>query len=136
MSLSDIADWASIVALLISGFNTLLIFSVKRRIVLNVTLEPMLARLTENSARMNGYLLGVISADVVNETIGLCEAEVRAIRRRFGGYRARFCRRLRRSMSHYRRRPDVDTARDVYNDLQQVIQEIANRAEEMRITGP
>lgn len=137
MSLGEVADWASIAALVISAVNAVLIVSVKRRIVLNITLEPLLLRLKDNSQQINESLLGDAEAVAgLNEVVGLCEAEVKAIQRRFGFYRARFCRRLLRSIAYYRRRNDADAARAVYDDLQQVIQELANRIEELRITGP
>ncbi|MFZ2003579.1 MAG: hypothetical protein WB697_09915 [Stellaceae bacterium] len=136
ISLSEVADWASIAALLVSAINALLIFSVKRRIVLNVTLEPLLFRLKDCSQRMNASLLEYPEAATgLNEIVGLCDAEARAIRRRFGFYRARFCARLLRSITHYRRHNGLDEAQAIYDDLQQVIQELVNRIEELRITG-
>jgi hypothetical protein len=137
ISLSEVVDWASIAALVISGVNALLIFSLKRRIILNVTLGPLLGRLKDNSQRLNGCLLGDADAATgMTEIVGLCEAEAKAIQRRFGFYRARFCRRFLRSIAYYRLHGDMDAARAVYDDLQQVIQELANRIEELRITGP
>ena len=136
ITLTEVADWVSIIALLISIFNTLLIFSVKRRIMLNVTLEPLLQRLRDNSQIINDYLLSQTEITIgLNEVVWRCEAEAKAIQRRFGFYRARFCRRLLQSIAHYRRHGGVSAARVVYDNLQQVIQDLANRIEELRIMG-
>lgn len=39
-------------------------------------------------------------------------------------------------MGAYRKQKSIVSARAIYDALQQVIQEIANRLEEIRITGP
>jgi hypothetical protein len=137
ITVGEVADWASIVALIISCVNALLIFSVKRRIVLNVTLGPLFLRLRENSESMNRCLseFGIFS-DTFNEQLGRCEANVNAVRRRLGHRRSAFCKGAQRSILEYRRRKSVDAARDVYNDLQRVLQEVENRVEEQGIVGP
>jgi hypothetical protein len=137
ISLSEVADWASIAALVISGLNTLLIFSLKRRIILNVTLEPLLLRLQENSRVMNQCLfLFDAFSDTFDEYFGPCEANINAVRRRLGYRRSAFCKDTQRSMLRYRRSRSLETARTVYNDLQRVLREVANRVEEQRIIGP
>jgi hypothetical protein len=119
MSTSDVANWASIASLVISIFNVALIVSLKRRIVANVTLEPLLERLREGSTQMNGYLLLFeAAADDFDATAAICEADVRAVQKRLGVRQGWFCR-----------------ARRVYNHLQKVIREVANRLEERRIAA-
>ena len=136
MSLNEVADWASVAALLISAFNALQITSVRRRIILNVTLPTLLTRLRENSSRMNLYLISYLaSGESFYEVIGPCEANVRALKRRIGFRQARICAGMLLSFKRYRRDKSVGNARDVYNELQQLIQEVANRLEEQRITG-
>ena len=136
VDLNAAAAWASIVSLLISAYNAIQITSVRRNILLNVTLPLLLERLRENSKVINGHLLIFDgSADGFEEVIGLCEANVRAVRRRLGYFRGWFCRRMLKAIVRHRRRRSVDSARSVYNALQQLIQEVANRAEERRITG-
>jgi hypothetical protein len=137
VSLSVLADWASIFALLISAFNAFQITTVKRRMMLNVTLNPLLNRLMENSRDMNRCLLNYQAtiADI-DKVIGICEADARALKRRFGLRHGRFCKNLLDMLIAYRRDRSEDSARAVYNSLQAVIREVAHRAEEMRVTGP
>jgi hypothetical protein len=136
MTLGEVADWASIAALAISVLNATLIFSLKRRIVVNLTLEPLLERLREGSTQMNGYLLLFdASADAFDETAAIWEANVRAVQRRPGIRHGWFCRDLLKSLRVYRNRRSYDAARRVYNHLQKVIREVANRLEERRITA-
>ncbi|HVH78184.1 MAG TPA: hypothetical protein VM782_02240 [Stellaceae bacterium] len=136
ISISQVADWASIVALLVSAFNALQITIVKRRIILNVTLPDLLARLAENSRSMNLYLIAFSATnDSFDEVTGLCEANVRALKRRLGFGQGRICAGMLLSIRRYRRNRSASSARDLYNDLQQLIQEIANRLEEQRILG-
>ncbi len=136
MSVGEVADWASIAALVVSGINTLLIFALRRRILLNVTLEPLLDRLRENSNRMNGCLLLFdASIDTFDEVIAICEANVRALRRRLGLRRSWFCRDLIKAFGAYGDNRSYDAARRVFNHLQRVVQEVANRVEERRITA-
>jgi hypothetical protein len=136
VSLGVLADWASVLALLITLYNAYQITSVKSQIILNLTLQSLLERLEENSRQMNGYLMQyAASADSFDEVTGLCHANIRAVKRRLGLRRGWFCRGLLKTIVRYRRWQNIDTARTVYNALQQVIQEVANRIEERRITG-
>jgi hypothetical protein len=41
-----------------------------------------------------------------------------------------------RSIAHYRKHGSADAAGVVYDELQQVIRDLANRIEELRVTGP
>lgn len=103
--------------------------------MLNLTLPPLLQRLQQDSGDLNGYLLLYeASIDSFDEVIGICEANVNAMRRRLGRHRSSFCRGLLKLIVRYRSERSSDTARAVYNALQQVIQELANRVEERRIT--
>lgn len=54
--IAGFADWASIVSLGLTLLNTYLIIRIPQRIVLNLTLEPVLSRLMQNSLDMNQYL--------------------------------------------------------------------------------
>jgi hypothetical protein len=136
MSTSDVANWASIASLVISIFNVALIVSLKRRIVANVTLEPLLERLREGSTQMNGYLLLFeAAADDFDATAAICEADVRAVQKRLGVRQGWFCRDLLKSLRVYRNHRSYDAARRVYNHLQKVIREVANRLEERRIAA-
>jgi len=134
----SLPDWSSVLALLITIYNAYQITRVRRQILLNLTLSSLLERLRRNSERMNECLLLILkdaSIDTFDEVIAICEANVRAVRRRLGRTRARFCSPLLSAISVYRRAQNVDSARSVYNSLQGVIQEIANREEERRIRG-
>ena len=134
MSVGAIADWASILSLIIVIFNAYQITGIRRRIVLNLTLEPLLERFRDISRRMEGYLpMYAASAESFEELIGPYEANVRAVQRRFGAYRNRFCRPLLSSIRKYRRQRGPGSAQRVYADLQGVIQEISNQVEERRI---
>lgn len=131
------ADLASLASLVISVLNAYWILSIRRRILSNVALDGPLGRLRENSRYMNGSLLRYdASADSFDEVVGLCEADTRAIKRRLSFPRSRIGNRLLRSIAHYKARKSQDTAQGVYNDLQQLIQELANHIEEIRIMGP
>jgi hypothetical protein len=55
-TLAYVSGWASILSLAITLLNTCLILRIKAGIVVNLTLEPMLVRLTENSAENNEHL--------------------------------------------------------------------------------
>jgi hypothetical protein len=135
-TLNILADAASIISLLLVIYNAFQITAVKRRIVLNVTLDPLLNRLQEGSREMNYCLLNyqatVADLDVV---MSMCEADVRALIRRFGVRRGGFCKSFLTILFAYRRRKSEDGARAVYAALQRVIREASNRAEELRITG-
>jgi hypothetical protein len=131
------ADLASLVSLGISILNAFWIFSIRRRILSNLALNGLLDRFRKNSRRMNGYLLRYdASVDGFSEVIGLCEADTRAVKRRLSFPRSRIGNRLLRSIANYRGRKSVDTAQGVYGDLQQLIQELTNHIEEIRIMGP
>lgn len=137
MNLGIVADWASILALLVTAFNAFQIRNIKRRMVINLTLEALLERLQNNSREMNRFLSVYETAKSdFDGVIGVCEANVRAVRRRLGARRSRFCKQLLNRISAYGRQQRKATARAVYDTLQQVIQEIANRVEEIRIAGP
>jgi hypothetical protein len=57
-------------------------------IVVNLTLEPSLQRLRENSMDMNQYLSYYeIHANGFFETAGMCEANIKAVRRRLGYFK-------------------------------------------------
>jgi hypothetical protein len=131
------ADWASIISLIISGYAAIQITLVKRRVVANLTLEPLLGRLRANSKEMNRCLSDYGSyRGQFDEVLGLMEANVRALRRRLGARYGWFCRRPLAAIRVYRLDENDAGARTVYNALQQVVQEVANLVEEMRITGP
>lgn len=137
MSLGFWADLASVASLIIALFNAYQITTVKRRIVVNLTLGPLIDRLRDNSSEMNRSLSNyVASVDRFDEAVGLCEVHARTAERRLGGRRCRFCKELLRLVATYRREKNDGNAHKVYNALQQVIQEIANLMEEMRIIGP
>src|SRR5439155_26506284 len=107
-----LADWASISALLIALYNAYQITRVRGQIVLNLTLSSLLGRLQDNSQRMNeSLLLQHASSDSFDEIVEICEANVRAVRRRLGLRRGRFCLMLLSSIAAYRRRRDTETAR-------------------------
>jgi hypothetical protein len=111
--------------------------TVKRRVLINLTLAPLLDRLRGNSSEMNRFLLRhEASMHDLDGVIGICEANVRAVKRRLGVHRGRFCNDLLVLMVAYRRQKSVSMAGRVYDALQRVIQEIANRVEEIRIMGP
>jgi hypothetical protein len=55
-TLAYVSGRASILSLAIKLLNTYLILRIKAGIVVNLTLEPMLVRLTENSAEKNEHL--------------------------------------------------------------------------------
>jgi pantothenate kinase-related protein Tda10 len=129
-------DWASVLGLLIVIFNGWQITRVKQRIVLNLTLNILLQNLRDNSEDMNECLQAYgVSIDRFDATVEACEANVRTARRRLGLQRSRFCSPVLRSMRAYHRERTEDFARQVYNRLQGVVQEVANRADEVRISG-
>src|SRR5271154_5824894 len=109
---------------------------VRAAIVVNVTLEPILMRLADNSAVMN-RLLSYYGANIQQfvEVAGICEANVRTMRRRLGYVRGRFLREILRSLRAFKRDRTQINAQEVYACLQQVRQHIANMLEEKRITG-
>jgi hypothetical protein len=136
VSLSFFADWASIIALLVTAYNAYQITAIKRRMLVNLTLKPLLDRLRENSTDMNRLLLpGSRPEYEYDAVLGICEANVGAVKRRLGRQRGRFCNRLQAAIVRYREQKSDRAALSVYAALQQVIQEVANRVEEMRITG-
>jgi hypothetical protein len=105
--------------------------------LINLTLSPLLDRLRGNSTEMNRFLVRYeTSMHDLDGVIGICEANVRAVKRRLGVHHGRFCNDLLALMGAYRKQKSVVIARRVYDALQRVIQEIANRVEEIRITGP
>jgi hypothetical protein len=135
-TLAYVSSWASVISLVLTFVNTYLILRIKAGIVVNLTLEPMLSRLTDNSADMNQHLSYYnLSNQQFVEVAGVCEANVRAIRRRLGYVRGRFLRALLRSIRLYRRDRSRTNAQEIYVCLQQVRQHLANLLEERRITG-
>ena len=135
-TLAYVSSWASVLSLALTLLNTYLILRIKAGIVVNLTLEPMLVRLTENSTEMNQHLSYYdVSDQRFFEVAGVCEADVRAMRRRLGYIRAWFLRDLLRSMRTFRRDRSRTNAQEVYASLQQVRQHLANLLEEKRITG-
>ncbi len=78
--LSTFADWASVIALGVTVVNTYLIIRIRQGIVLNLTLEPILSRLRDNSENMNRHLSYYQLHSVsFFEVVGVCEANVKAI---------------------------------------------------------
>jgi hypothetical protein len=135
-TLAYFSAWASIISLLITLINTYLIIRIRAGIVVNLTLEPSLQRLRENSMEMNRHLgYYEIHANGFFETAGVCEANVRAIRRRLGYLKGRFTGDLLRSLRRYRKDRSRQNAQEVYGGLQHVCQHIANLVEERRIIG-
>jgi hypothetical protein len=93
MNLGFFADWASILALLVTAFNAYQITNVKRRLVIYLTPPPLLDRLRDNSSEMNRFLLlFAASMDHFDGVIGICEVNVRAVRRRLGVRQSRSAR--------------------------------------------
>jgi hypothetical protein len=135
-TLGYVSSWASIFSLVLTFVNTYLILRIRAGIVINLTLEPILARLRERSVEMNQHLAYY---DVSNhrflEVAGVCEADVRAMRRRLGYIKGWFLRDLLRSMRTLRKDRSQTNAQEVYASLQQVRQHLANMLEEKRITG-
>ena len=99
-------------------------------------MDSLLQQLQDNSQDMNEcFLTYGTSMDRFGATVEVCEANVRALRRRLGWQRSWFCRSVLHSMHQYRRERDENSAREIYNRLQRVVQEVAHRAEEVRISG-
>ena len=133
----SLPDWASIASLLIVIYTAIQIRNVKRNMMVSLTVSEILIRLRHYSGRLNGFLMTYsVCVDDFDEVVGLCHADVLAVRRRFGFHRSRFCRDLLRSIKLYHATKSAEAGRAVYNALQQVVQEIANRVEERRIMGP
>lgn len=106
MNLEIIADLASILALLVTAFNAFQIRNIKRRMVINLTLQTLLERLRDNSREMNRTLMVYETAKSdFDGVIGVCEANVRAVRRRLGVRRSRFCKQLLNRISAYGGQP-------------------------------
>src|SRR6185437_7492022 len=104
VGLSYWSSWASLISLAVAAWNTYLILRIKAGIVLNVTLEPMLIRLKENSAELNRQLMYYeVNHHRFSEVAGICEADVKALRRRLGFIKSRFVRGPLRSMRTFRR---------------------------------
>jgi hypothetical protein len=134
--LADLSSWASIISLVLTLVNTYLIVRIRAGIVVNLTLDPILERLRQNSLQMNQCLFYYdIQTAKFFETVGVCEANVRTLRRRLGYVRGRFCADLLRSIGQYKSDRTQDNAQEVYGRLQYVCQHIENMAEEKRITG-
>jgi hypothetical protein len=103
VSLSFFADWASIIALLVTAYNAYQITTIKRRMLVNLTLEPLLDRLRENSTEMNRLLLPGSRPEYEYDTVlGICEANVGAVKRRLGSQRGQFCNRLLAAVVRHR----------------------------------
>jgi hypothetical protein len=134
--LADISSWASILSLVLTFVNTYLIIRIRAGIVVNLTLEPILDRLRKNSSEMNQSLSYYdIHSTKFFEAVGICEANVRTVRRRLGYFRGRFCADLLWSIRQYKSNRTQENAQEVYSRRQYVCQQIANMAEERRITG-
>ena len=135
-ALAYFSGWASILSLVLTFLNTYLILRVKAGIVVKLTLEPMLAKLAENSEIMNRHLSYYdVGPQQFLETASICEANLRAVRRRFGYVRAWFLRDFFHSMRSFKRDRSRRNAQEVYTSLQQVRQHLMNMLEEKRITG-
>jgi hypothetical protein len=135
-TLAYVSSWASMISLVLTLINTYLILRIKTGIVVNLTLEPILVRLRDNSAAMNQHLSYYhINDHRFFEVAGVCEADVKAMRRRLGYIRGWFLRDLLRSIRTFRRDRSRTNAQEVYASLQQVCQHLANILEEKRITG-
>jgi hypothetical protein len=113
-TLAYVSGWASVISLAVTLLNTYLILRIKAGIVVNLTLEPMLLRLTENSADMNQHLSYYEVGNQFFEVAGVCEANVKAIRRRLGYVRGRFLHDLLRSMRTFRSDRSRINAQEVY----------------------
>jgi hypothetical protein len=135
-TLAYVSGWASMISLVLTFVNTYLILRIKAGIVVNLTLEPILTRLAENSADMNQYLSYYeVGNQRFFEIAGVCEANVRAIGRRLEYARGWFLRDLLRAIRSFRKDRSRINAREVYACLQQVRQHLSNMLEEKRITG-
>lgn len=134
--LAEISSWASIVSPVLTFVNTYLIIRIRAGIVVNLTLEPILERLRQNSSQMNQSLSYYDMQSVkFFESVGVCEANVRTLRHRLGYVQGRFCADLLRSIRQYKSDRTQDNAQEIYSRLQYVCQHRENMAEEKRITG-
>jgi hypothetical protein len=126
--LSTFADWASVISLGVTVVNTYLIIRIRQGIVLNLTLEPILSRLRDNSESMNRHLsyYELHSASFL-EVVGVCEANIKAIRRRLGYFRGWFLRDVLRSMRKYQKYRTQPNAQEVYTSLLHVCQDLVVR---------
>lgn len=132
----SLPDWASIAGFFIVIFNAWQITRLKRRIVLSLTLDSLLRRLQTDSMDLNECLqLYRASIDRFDATVEVCKANVSTLCRRLGLRNGWFCLRVLRAIRVYQRGRDEEAARSVYNRLQGVVQEVANRVEEVRISG-
>jgi hypothetical protein len=139
MDLNLAGTWASIISLVLTFINTLLIVTIKRRIAASLTLQPLLERLQENSAALNQCLtLFDASIDRFNAVVAQCEVNARTARRRLGmrwGFASPALRALLKATRSYNRERTRDNAQEVYNLLGAMIQYINNLLEERRISG-
>lgn len=134
--LSTFADWASVISLGVTVLNTYLIIRIRQGIVLNLTLEPILSRLRDNSENMNRHLSYYeLHSDNFLQVVNVCEANIKTIRHRLGYRRGWFLRGVLRSMRKYRKDRTQPNAQEVYSSLLHVCQGVANMLEERRITG-
>jgi hypothetical protein len=132
----DLRELASLISLGVTLLNTYLLVRVRQGIVLNLTLEPILLRLRKNSEQMNGYLSYYEFQSIrFFEVVGICEADIRATRRRLGPMRGWFLRDLLKSMRKYKKDRTQPNAQEVYVCLLHTSQGLANMLEERRITG-
>jgi len=69
------------------------------------------------------------------EVARVCEANVKAIRRRLGYFNGRFLRDLLKTLRRYGGTRNRGNAQDVYRERQHARQHLANMLEEKRITG-
>ncbi|HVC50825.1 MAG TPA: hypothetical protein VND87_02265 [Stellaceae bacterium] len=135
-TLANFSAWASLVSLALTLVNTILILRIKSGIVVNLTLEPLFDRLRQRSGEMNQFLAYYeVNGARFFEVAGICEADIRALRRRLGYVRSRFLRSHVHAARKFRRDRSAANAQEVYASLQQVRQHIANMLEERRITG-
>ncbi len=132
----SLGDLSSILAFVIAIINSFLIMWIRRNFLINATIRPLLVRLTQNSFSLNQCLAQFdASTDDFTESVGRCEANVQAVRRRLGIRKGWFCRELLRAVKIYHTQRDRNSAREVYNGLQKVIEHLYNLVEERGIIG-
>jgi len=139
MDLNLAGNWASIVSLVLTFINTILIVTIRRRIAASLTLEPLLKRLEQNSAELNQCLaLYDASIDRFNGVVAQCDVNVRSARKRLGfrlGWQSPAVRAALRATRQYEQHRTRDNGQEVYNRLGAMIQYVSNLLEEKRISG-
>jgi len=132
----SLGDLSSLLAFLITILNGYLISSIKQRIMINVTIVPLRDRLRSDSLELNNSLAYFeTSIDEFNQALGICVANVKAVRRRLGIWRGWFSRELLKAANKYDKQRNRNNGREVFNRLAQVIQHLDNLIEERRIIG-